>query len=257
MRRERSRYLDLTAANVQREHLCCAIAGREHQEGVDRKRAWLLRGFAQGLVFRKLDVQGKVFIEFAPAEAAWRPVLAAGYLVIHCLWVSGRYKQKGFARELLESCVDQVGERNGVVAVTGPTPYLTPTKFFLDHGFEVADQAKNGFELVWYRARPDAVRPRFTQNARHGLVAGQLGVHFEWADQCPFVPGCMRNMAEVAREMGLRVSSRHLETVAEMHSAASPFGTFGVFLDGQFLTHEPMAPAKFRKLLTDRLASRA
>ena len=33
--------------------------------------------------------RGKCFIEYIPAENAWVPIEAAGWLYINCLWVSG------------------------------------------------------------------------------------------------------------------------------------------------------------------------
>ena len=246
-------FVDVSPANLAGEHICCAIAGQRHQEGVDRKKEFLARGFPNGLVFRKLNVRGKVFIEYAPAEAAWRPVVAPGYLVIHCLWVSGRYQGRGLGEDLLGHCREAAGERRGVVAVSGSRPYLTPTRFYLHQGFERVERTATGFDLVRYRPSDDAPEPRFADSARRGTVPQQEGVHFEYVYQCPFVPGCLRDMSEVARGLGLAVSRRQLDTVERAQRAASPFGTFGAFLHGRLLTHELMSPAKFEKLLRREL----
>ena len=247
-------FVDLTSGNLEQQHVCCAIAGARHEEGVSRKKAFLARGFANGLVFRKLDVRGKVFIEYAPAESAWRPVVAPGYLVVHCLWVSGRYKGNGLGQELLQHCLESVGERHGVVAVTGRKPYLTNTGFFLRHGFDLIESLDTGFDLVCYQSGVGAPEPRFGDNARRGTVAATNGVHFEYVDQCPFVPTCLSDMSDVARELGLTVTTRALDTVEKAQSAASPFATFGAFLHGRLVTHELMSPAKFRKLLLRELS---
>ena len=246
-------FLDLAAANLASEHICCAIAGKEHQQGVDRKKAFLYRGFDHGLVFRKLDVRGKVFIEYAPAEAAWRPVVAPGYLVIHCLWVSGRYKGRGLGRELLEHCLADAGEHLGVAAVSGRAPYLTDTRFYLHQGFERVERTRTGYDLVCYRQSEETPPPRFAANARRGTVSEDRGVHFEYVYQCPFVPGCLAGMSGVARELGLEVSARELATVEEARQAASPFGTFGAFLFGRLVTHELMSERKFGHLLEKEL----
>lgn len=244
-----SQFMNLTADILGEEHICCAITGKQHQEGVDRKKAFLAAGFDQGLVFRKLDVRGKVFIEYAPAEVAWRPVVAPGYLVIHCLWVSGRYKGQGLGRELLQFCLDGAREQHGVVAVAGRSPYLTDTRFYLHQGFEIADQTDTGFDLLCFRSDESAPLPRFGDNAKRGTVPQDKGVHFEYVYQCPFVPGCLQDMSERAREMGLSVTTRELTTVKSAQQAASPFGTFGAFLRGRLITHELMSPNKFGRLL--------
>ena len=246
-------FVRLTESNLDREHICCAIAGQQHQEGVERKKAFLSRGFERGLVFRKLDVRGKVFIEYAPAEAAWRPVVAPGYLVIHCLWVSGRFKGSGFGRELLDHCLKEGERYRGVVTVSGRRPYLTDTRFYLHQGFEPVEQTATGFDLVRYPSRGDEPPPRFADNARRGTVAENAGVHFEYALQCPFVPGCLRGMTDVAKGLGLEVSARELASAEAAQNAASPFGTFGAFLHGRLITHELMSDRKFGQLLEREL----
>ena len=60
-------FITLTPENVMSEHLCCAIADKKHQTGVNDKRNWLAERIKEGHVFRKLDAQGKVFI----AEILW------------------------------------------------------------------------------------------------------------------------------------------------------------------------------------------
>jgi len=246
-------FLNLAPENIECEHICCAISGAQHQQGVERKKSFLSRSFGDGLVFRKLDVRGKVFIEYAPAEAAWRPVVAPGYLVVHCLWVSGRYQGRSLGLDLLDHCLEAAGDRHGVVAVSGRAPYLTDTRFYLHHGFELIEQTDTGFDLVCYRSDTSAPAPRLAENARRGTVPEDKGVHFEYVYQCPFVSTCLMDMSDVARELGLAVTTRELDTVEKAQTAASPFGTFGAFLHGRLITHELMSPSKFRKLLEREL----
>ena len=65
-------FTTLTPENVMSEHLCCAIADKKHQTGVNDKRNWLAERIKEGHIFRKLDAQGKVFIEYAPLEKGIR-----------------------------------------------------------------------------------------------------------------------------------------------------------------------------------------
>ena len=74
-------FITLTPENVMSEHLCCAIADKKHQTGVNDKRNWLAERIKEGHVFRKLDAQGKVFIEYAPLEKAWVPVTGDNYFI--------------------------------------------------------------------------------------------------------------------------------------------------------------------------------
>ena len=53
------------------------------------KKEWLKKRFDEGLVFYRSEERGKCFIEYIPAENAWVPIEAGGWLYINCLWVSG------------------------------------------------------------------------------------------------------------------------------------------------------------------------
>lgn len=71
--------IDLTPENIGREYLCCIIRTRTAHPGVETKRRWLARRLPEGHVFRKLDVKGCAFIEYAPLETAWVPVEGGNY----------------------------------------------------------------------------------------------------------------------------------------------------------------------------------
>ena len=82
-------FVNLTEENLPREHLCCIIRTRKAHVGVEAKRAWLADRLKEGHVFRKLDVKGCVFIEYAPLENAWTPIVGDNFYYIYCLWVQG------------------------------------------------------------------------------------------------------------------------------------------------------------------------
>ena len=90
-------FVDLTAENLADEHLCCIIRTKKAHPGVEAKRRWLSDRLREGHVFRKLNAKGVVFIEYAPLETAWVPVIGDNYYYIYCLWVAGPYKGKGYA----------------------------------------------------------------------------------------------------------------------------------------------------------------
>ena len=96
-------FVDLTPENLAGEHLCCIIRTKKPHPGVEAKRQWLADRLKEGHVFRKLNVRGCVFIEYAPLETAWVPVVGENYLYIYCLWVTGGPKGCGYGRALMES----------------------------------------------------------------------------------------------------------------------------------------------------------
>ena len=98
-------FINLTADNLASEHLCCIIRSRVPHPGVEAKRQWLSSRIREGHVFRKLNAKGVVFIEYAPLETAWVPILGDNYYYIYCLWVSGSYKGRGYGKLLMEYCL--------------------------------------------------------------------------------------------------------------------------------------------------------
>lgn len=100
-------YIRITKENIDKEHICCAMSGKQSLA----KKEWLKQRFEEGLVFYRSAERGKCFIEYIPAENAWVPIEAAGWLYINCLWVSGSLKGHGYSSELLEECLRDAKRR--------------------------------------------------------------------------------------------------------------------------------------------------
>ena len=95
-------YIKVTKDNIEEEHICCAISNNNDVQ-VSSKKAWLSDRFDEGLVFLKSVERGKCFIEYIPAENAWNPIDAPGYMYIDCLWVSGSLKGHPLCVECLKA----------------------------------------------------------------------------------------------------------------------------------------------------------
>ena len=245
----------LTEGNLEAEHICCGFADKKAVEGYQLKKEWLCSRFAEGFTFKKFDIRGKVFVEYAPAEYAWRPIEAPGYVCIHCFWVSGRYKGHGLGKRLLQECVDDSGDKHGIVVVTSGRnkPYMTDKSFFVRHGFEICDTAPPYFELLVRRFR-DAETPRFRENAKRGTCEYKDGLAFLYTNQCTFTEYYVDEMIAVADTYGIPSQKTKLTTTEAVQNGPSPFGIFGVFYRGEFLTHEVMSRKKFDKLLSTVVA---
>ena len=103
-------YIRVTKENLEKEHICCAISNNKDIQ-VSSKKAWLADRFDEGLVFLKSVERGKCFIEYIPAECAWNPIEAPGYMYINCLWVSGSFKGHGYSSDLLSECIEDSKEK--------------------------------------------------------------------------------------------------------------------------------------------------
>lgn len=103
-------YIRVSKDNLEKEHICCAISGNKDVQ-VSSNKAWLADRFEEGLVFLKSTERGKCFIEYIPAEYAWNPIHAPGYMYIDCLWVSGSLKGHGYSNDLLSECIKDSREK--------------------------------------------------------------------------------------------------------------------------------------------------
>ena len=230
-------YVTLTEKNIANEHLCCAISGKKHQAGVDTKRAWLSERLSEGHVFRKLDANGKVFIEYAPLETAWVPVVGENYLYIYCLWVSGSFKGQGHGKNLLQSCIDDAKCQNksGVCVISSQkkTPFLTDKKFVERHGFKVVDQIEGGYELLALSL--DGTVPAFSETARQQTIDDQALTIF-YGQQCPFIPNGLKEVQEYCEEEKVPLTLIPVDSLEKAKNLPGIFNNWAVYYQGKFLT---------------------
>lgn len=134
------KFIILDQQNIAEEHICCAFSDKKCSEGYALKNEWLKQAFEDEYIFRRLDERAKVFMEYGPAEKGWMPVHAPNYLLINCFWVSGQYKEQGYAKELLRLAMEDANNagKSGLVTVVGTTKFhfMSDTKWLLKQGFE-------------------------------------------------------------------------------------------------------------------------
>lgn len=145
-------YIRVTKENIEKEHICCAISSNKDIQVISKKN-WLKERFDDGLVFLKSIERGKCFIEYIPAENAWNPIIAEGYMYIDCLWVAGSFKGNGYSTDLLNACIEDSKAKGKkgicILSAAKKKPFLADPKFLKYKGFTVCDEADNGIQL-WY-----------------------------------------------------------------------------------------------------------
>jgi len=251
--------IEVNRDNIDREHVCCALS-----DGFDAcaaaKKAWMKGRFEDGLTFRRLDARGKVMIEYIPAERAWVPVEADGYMHIDCFWVSGQYKGQGWANRLLDACIEDSKARGriGLTAVSSKKkrPFLSDGDYLRHWGFRVADAAEPFFELLYLPFAPGAPVPGFRACAKAGTT-DRPGLAIFYCDQCPHAEKYARLVREAAARHGRELKLIKLESAEEARRAPTAFPTYSLFIDGQFVTSEILSEKKFEKLLAERGLARA
>lgn len=229
-------FITLTKENLPDEHLCCIIRTKKPHPGVEVKRAWLCERLSEGHVFRKLDVKGCVFIEYAPLETAWAPVLGDNYLYIYCLWVQGSPKGCGYGRQLLQSAIDEAKAQGKsglcMLGAKKQKSWLTDQSFAKKHGFEPVDTAGE-YELLALSL--DGTLPRFAPNARkQTLDFPGLAVYYD--DQCPYSLQRVETLRSYCAENAIPAEFVHVETPEQAKALPCPFNNWAVFYGGQFVT---------------------
>ena len=243
-------YVRVTKENLEKEHICCAISDDKDIQ-VASKKAWLADRFDEGLVFLKSTERGKCFIEYIPAENAWNPIEAEGYMYIDCLWVSGSFKGHGYSNDLLGACMKDSKEKGKkglcILCAAKKKPFLADPEFLKYKGFSVCDEADNGIQLWYLPLSPDAEPPRFKDCARHPRVNGEGYVLF-YTSQCPFNAKYVPIVEQTAREHAIPFRAIHIGSREQAQNSPSPVTTYALFYNGEYLTNEQMNAAKFLKL---------
>lgn len=247
--------IQITKENLAKEHICCAISNEKDPQ-VSSKKAWLNERLEDGLVFLKGDVRGKCFIEYLPAEKAWAPISAEGYMYIDCLWVSGQFKGHGYSNLLLDECVrdSRAKGKKGLAILSSPKKlgFLADPKYLKYKGFAVVDSAPPYFELLALPFEADGKKPTFrpqVREAQHGSMPAGFTLYY--TSQCPFTAKYVPLLEQAARARNAPLQTIHLENAEQAQGAPSPFTTFALYYNGAFLTHEIQSEKKFEKLMDE------
>lgn len=244
--------ISIDSSNIEKEHICCAISDKKGEPCVSSKKNWMKSQFEHGLTFKRIDARGKAFIEYIPAENAWCPIDAEGYLFLNCFWVSGQLKGHGYANALLQACVGdaEAQGRKGLVVISSvkKMPFLSEPKYLKYKGFRVCDTANPNYELLYLPFSDDASQPKFRDCCKSGKIE-EKGMVLYYTNQCPHTEKYVPLIANIAKERGQAVKIMKFETAEQAQSAPSPFTTYSFFYEGEFVTNEIFSESKFTKFL--------
>jgi GNAT superfamily N-acetyltransferase len=236
-----AKFITLTKENIATEQICCAISDKKCAESYEAKKEWLKQEFNNGYIFRRLNERAKVFIEYVPAEKAWIPVDAPNYLMLNCFWVSGQYKGKGYAKELLQTAIDDAKAqgRNGLVTVVGTKklPFMGETKWLLRQGFEVVEELPYGFCLLVKKLNPKSKAPMFKKSVQNGECPEKKGLVVYYTNRCPFSEYHVNTeLTKTAKSRKIPLKIIKLETMKQAQSAPTPATIFSLFYNGKLVT---------------------
>ena len=230
-------FINITSENIENEHLCCIIRTKTKHEGVESKRAWLKDRLKEGHVVRKLVEKATVFIEYATLEKTWVPIEGDNYYYIYCLWVLGEYRGKGYAKSLMEYCIDDA-RKNGksgicMLAAQKQKAWLSSQDFVKKYGFKTVDTTDNGYELLALSF--DGSYPKFCENGKKMKIDYQdLTIFYD--NQCPYIYQTVNNIRKYCDENNVKLNLVLINSLEEAKKLPCVFNNFAVFYRGNFVT---------------------
>jgi len=243
----------VNASNVDESGFFCYMSKRK-APGYTQKCEWLAARFSEGLKIHMIhEIGGRTvgFIEYIPGEFAWRAVHAPGYLVIHCLWVVGRGKGKGYGARLLQICLDEARAqgKHGVVMIASDGVWLAKKDIFLKHGFVEVAQAPPSFSLLVQRF-DTAPLPTFPTDWEARQARFGAGLTVIRTPQCPYIEDATTTALEFAEEKGIPSRVVTFQSAQALQdNSPSPYGVFGIVFDGRLLAYHYLQRKDFDKLV--------
>lgn len=212
-------------------------------------RDWLLDRFKEGMVIIKMDTPKEAFIEYIPAEQAWKPIYAPGFTFINHVFVEEDNPKQWLKSELLQTAETNNSKSNGMVIVLENQYFNRHRDFYLQRGY-LEHAHILGFTMLVKKFRLEVPFPSFTLPITEKTnPLNPHGITISYADQSAFVNYYIHEMKIIFEDMGFDVILHKVHTPEEARESGSPYGTFGVFMDGHYLTHKLLNRQGIEKLI--------
>lgn len=243
-------FVNLSTENLEQEHLCCIIRTKKLHTGVEAKRKWLFERLKEGHMFRKLNEKATVFMEYAPLEHAWVPILGDNYYYIYCLWVNGDYKGKGYGEKLLEYCIKDA-KQNGksgicMLGAKKQKAWLSDQSFMKKFGFNIVDTTENDYELLALSF--DGTLPSFPSKVKSPNIENkELAVYYDM--QCPYIYQSVEMVKKYCGTNDIPFTLNQVDSLQKAKELPCVFNNYGIFYKGNFETVNLIDIAQLKRIL--------
>jgi GNAT superfamily N-acetyltransferase len=244
----------VTPENAREHRFFCIKNVKE--SGFYAKEKWLKDRIKEGLTLKVIyadDGKQAGFIEYVPAEYAWRPVSALGWFFIHCIMVyPNKYRSTGAASLLIEEAINEARAhgKSGVCAMTSRGPWMATKKVFQKNGFEQFDK-KGRFELMGIKLKDVAANPKLID--WESKLNNYNGWNLLYADQCPWHDKGVKAILKSADERGIDLNVEKIETAEDARNMPSGFGVFALVKDGKLLEDHYLSKRRFETIVADEM----
>ena len=241
--------IDVTPSNVNEHGLFCIKD--QKAAGFKQKAEWFSKTYKQGLRMKiGLNEKGEKigFIEYVPAEFAWRPVNAPGYMFIHCMYIyPNKNKNQGYGSRLVQECEKDAKAmgKNGVAVMTSKGAWITNKTLFLKNSFEEVD--KNGrFELYIKKFNDSAPNPKLIKWQDQQTDSGWS---LQYSDQCPWHAKAVEVLKDTAKKQKINLNVLKLNSSEEAQNAPTGFGVFNLIKDNKRIEDHYISKTRFENIL--------
>ncbi len=241
--------INITPENAAKHSFFCIKNIKE--PGFKAKLDWFTKRFSEGLKLKVMyadDGKQVGFIEYVPAEFAWRPIEADEYLFIHCIMVyPNKYRSLGAASALVNEAIADARamDKTGVCTMTSQGTWMATKKLFQKQGFSKVDK-KGRFELMALKLK-DGHDPFFINWEKK--LTNYKGWHLLYADQCPWHDKGVKALIKTASENGIDLQIKKIETSNEAKQMPSGFGVFALIRDGILLEDHYISKRRFETIV--------
>jgi hypothetical protein len=246
--------INITPENVMEHGLFC-IKNVNNPEFALKKN-WFLKSYEEGLRIKILHNESKKqigYIEYIPADFAWRPVEAPGFMFIQCMFIYAKKdKEKGYGSFLVKACEEDAKKQNmkGICTMTSDGTFIANKQLFIKNGYSQVDKLER-YELMVKKFDNKFDDPRLIDWTKDREKF--QGWHLIYADQCPWHHKSVEALKEVAKSNGIDLKIKKLTNWQEAKKAPSGFGVFSLLYNGKLLEDHYLSATRFKNILKKEL----
>ena len=168
---------------------------------------------------------------------------------IHCIMIyPNKYRSSGAASTLIHACVEDAKSKglNGICTFTSKGPWIATKKLFEKAGFKIVDK-KGRFELMSLKLIQEAQDAVFIN--WEDQLPNFEGWHLLYADQCPWHNKGVKALIKSAREKGIDLSVKKIESSHDAKNSPTGFGVFALVKDGKVLEDHYISKRRFETII--------
>jgi GNAT superfamily N-acetyltransferase len=244
---------EVSSENIADLYAVCIPPEGEFLRVGRESEAWFMeragRGSAGFVAYEDGKPVGRV--EFHPLEETFAAISGDDLYFVPCIFVLPEAQKKGCGRVLMEKVLEATANRKGVVTVTAEG--WMPKDFFLEMGFEIAQQMGPGY-LLLKKHQSDARCAWIPLAFSARDEPDKVNVEVVMSYQCPFMIANYRKLMAKAGELSDKVEIT--EYVLSGREGLHKYGEMNFYIDGQAPFVGPGREEELERIIRERLAKK-